>query len=100
MILSTFLFTMKVLFFVGIIYVGHRGWDYLKDHYSKPIQKKRYANELDEYKKIVETMYQPPIDSSSNNTEDDLVAYMNHETQKLMNQTENYIEPSPVFYTE
>jgi hypothetical protein len=100
MLLSTFLFIVKVLFFIGIIYAGHRAWDYTKDQYSKPIQKKRYANELDEYKRMIETMYQPPTDFPSNNTEDDLVAYMNLETQKLMNQTENHIEPTQVFYTE
>lgn len=100
MLLSIFLFIVKVLFFIGIIYAGHTSWDYMKNNYSKPIQKKRYANELEEYKKMIETMYQPPTDVQPNNTQDDLVAYMNQETQKLMNQTENHIEPTQVFYTE
>lgn len=100
MILSAFLFIMKILFFVGIIYAGHSAWDYTKNNYSKPIQKKRYANELEEYKKMVETMNTHVTVPPSNNTQDDLVAYMNEETQKLMNQTENYIESSQVFYTE
>ncbi len=88
------------MFFIGIIYVGHASWDYMKNNYSKPIQKKRYTNELEEYKKMIETMYKPPTDVPMNNTQDDLVAYMNLETQKLMNQTENHIEPTPEFYTE
>lgn len=84
-------FILKVIFFFCVVHIGYQTYEYIKNKYTVPVHRKRVSNELDQYKKIIETIQTPDVENttgtgSGGHMEDDLVAFMNTETQKLMNQ--------------
>ena len=82
-------FILKVIFFFCVVHIGYQTYEYIKNKYTVSVHRKRISNELDQYKKIIETIQTPGVQNttgSGGHMEDDLVAFVNKETQKLMNQ--------------
>ena len=51
---------LKILFFVfvvlGVIILGHHGFDYLKDNYTRCVKKNMYVSHIEKYEELLKQL--------------------------------------------
>ena len=82
-------FLLKIILFIGIIYLMHHIWEIIKKNYSIPKKKNIFNSEIEKYKQIIQTIQDGSPQGTAENNEifdnEEAVTNMNNELAQFMN---------------